>query len=122
MGLAIRRRECAMPSYEYVRVNVFTGDRFGGTPLAVVTDARGLTAVQMQDIAREFNLSETTFVLPPDNTQHHAKVRIFTPAAELPFAGHPNVGTGFVLARAMDNPPEHLVFEELAGLVRVHIQ
>jgi trans-2,3-dihydro-3-hydroxyanthranilate isomerase len=75
----------------------------------------------MQAIARDFNLSETTFVLPPDNPQNHARVRIFTPAQELPFAGHPNVGTGFVLARAMDNPPEHLTFEEIAGLVRVHI-
>ncbi len=110
-----------MPSYEYVRVNVFTGERFGGNPLAVLTDARGLTDEQMQAIAAEFNLSETTFVLPPDNPQNHARVRIFTPAHEMPFAGHPNVGTGFVLARAMDNPPEHLVFEEIAGLVRVHI-
>ncbi len=110
-----------MPSYEYVRVNVFTGDRFGGNPLAVVLDAKGLTDAQMQAIAREFNLSETTFVLPPDDSRHHARVRIFTPAHEMPFAGHPNVGTGFVLARAMDNPPEHLVFEEIAGLVRVHI-
>ena len=110
-----------MPVYEYARVNVFTEDRFGGNPLAVLTDARGLTDTQMQAIAREFSLSETAFVLPPDNPQHHARVRIFTPTQELPFAGHPNVGTGFVLARAMDNPPEHLVFEEIAGLVRVHI-
>lgn len=110
-----------MPSYEYVTVNVFTGERFGGNPLAVLPDARGLTDAQMQAIARDFNLSETTFVLPPDNPQNHARVRIFTPAQEMPFAGHPNVGTGFVLARAMDNPPEHLVFEEIAGLVRVHI-
>jgi len=110
-----------MPVYEYVRVNVFTAQRFGGNPLAVLPDARGLTDEQMQAIAREFNLSETTFVLPPDNPQNHARVRIFTPAHEMPFAGHPNVGTGFVLARAMDNPPEHLVFEEIAGLVRVYI-
>ena len=110
-----------MPSFEFVTVNVFTGDRFGGNPLAVLPDARGLTDAQMQAIARDFNLSETTFVLPPDNPQHHARVRIFTPAHEMPFAGHPNVGTGFVLARAMDKPPEHLVFEEIAGLVRVHI-
>jgi trans-2,3-dihydro-3-hydroxyanthranilate isomerase len=122
MHRAMRRREPAMPSYAYETVNVFTGERFGGNPLAVLTDARGLTDEQMQAIARDFNLSETTFVLPPDNPQHHARVRIFTPAAELPFAGHPNVGTGFVLSRAMDNPPEHLVFEEIAGLVRVHIQ
>jgi trans-2,3-dihydro-3-hydroxyanthranilate isomerase len=110
-----------MPDYDYATVNVFTGERFGGNPLAVLPNARGLTDEQMQSIAREFNLSETTFVLPPDNPQHHARVRIFTPAHEMPFAGHPNVGTGFVLARAMENPPEHFVFEEIAGLVRVHI-
>jgi trans-2,3-dihydro-3-hydroxyanthranilate isomerase len=121
MGGANRRRETDMPSYQFVTVNVFTGERFGGNPLAVLPDARGLTTEQMQAIARDFNLSETTFVLPPAQTQHHANVRIFTPAHEMPFAGHPNVGTGFVLARAMDNPPEHLVFEEIAGLVRVHI-
>jgi trans-2,3-dihydro-3-hydroxyanthranilate isomerase len=110
-----------MPTYEFVTVNVFTGERFGGNPLAVLPNADGLTDEQMQAIARDFNLSETTFVLPPENTHHHARVRIFTPAHEMPFAGHPNVGTGFVLARAMDNPPEHLVFEEIAGLVRVHV-
>src|SRR6201995_339491 len=75
----------------------------------------------MQALAAEFNLSETTFVLPPDNPQHHAKVRIFTPRQELPFAGHPNVGTGYVLAKRDPNPPEHYVFEEIAGLVRVHV-
>jgi trans-2,3-dihydro-3-hydroxyanthranilate isomerase len=111
-----------MPSFEYVTVNVFTSTRFAGNPLAVFPDARGLTDGQMQALAAEFNLSETTFVLPPDNPQHHARVRIFTPKLELPFAGHPNVGTGFVLATRMENPPEHLVFEEIAGLVRVHIQ
>jgi trans-2,3-dihydro-3-hydroxyanthranilate isomerase len=110
-----------MPAYEFVTVDVFTDRRFGGNPLAVFPDARGLAAEQMQALAMEFNLSETTFVLPPDNPQHHAKVRIFTPRAELPFAGHPNVGTGYVLARRGENPPEHLVFEEGAGLVRVHI-
>jgi trans-2,3-dihydro-3-hydroxyanthranilate isomerase len=110
-----------MPTYEFVTVNVFTGERFGGNPLAVLPNADGLTDEQMQAIARDFNLSETTFVLRPENTHHHARVRIFTPVQELPFAGHPNVGTGFVLARAMDNPPEHLVFEEIAGLVRVHV-
>ncbi len=110
-----------MPSYDYVTVNVFTGQRFGGNPLAVIPKAEGLTDHQMQAIARDFNLSETTFVLPPENARHHARVRIFTPSHEMPFAGHPNVGTGFVLARAMDNPPEHLTFEEIAGLVRVHI-
>ena len=110
-----------MPTYEFVTVDVFTTQRFGGNPLAVFPDARGLTSEQMQALAMEFNLSETTFVLPPDDPQHHAKVRIFTPRAELPFAGHPNVGTGYVLACRDDNPPEHYVFEELAGLVRVHV-
>src|SRR3984885_8414976 len=118
MDLANRRGEPVMASYEYVTVNVFTGERFGGNPLAVLPDARGLTDARMQAIAGDFNLSETPFVLPPDNPQNHARVRIFTPTLEMPFAGHPNVGTGFVLARAMDNPPEHLVFEEIAGLVR----
>jgi len=111
-----------MPAYEFVTVDVFTEHRFGGNPLAVFPDARGLSDAQMQALAAEFNLSETTFVLPPDNPQHHARVRIFTPRMELPFAGHPNVGTGYVLARREANPPEHLVFEEQAGLVRVHIQ
>lgn len=110
-----------MAEYEFVTVDVFTDRRFGGNPLAVFPNARGLTDSQMQAIAKEFNLSETTFVLPPDNPQHHAKVRIFTPAMEMPFAGHPNVGTGYVLARRDPHPPEHYTFEELAGLVRVHI-
>jgi trans-2,3-dihydro-3-hydroxyanthranilate isomerase len=110
-----------MPAYEYATVNVFTDKRFGGNPLAVFPDARGLSDEQMQAIATEFNLSETTFVLPPDNPRNHARVRIFTPRMELPFAGHPNVGTGYVLACRETNPPEHYTFEEPAGLVRVHI-
>ncbi|HET8996106.1 MAG TPA: PhzF family phenazine biosynthesis protein [Acetobacteraceae bacterium] len=110
-----------MPNYDFVTVDVFTEQRFGGNPLAVFPDARGLSDADMQAIAAEFNLSETTFVLPPDNPQHHARVRIFTPRAELPFAGHPNVGTGFVLAQRDPKPPEHYVFEEKAGLVRVHV-
>jgi len=110
-----------MASYDFVTVNVFTDQRFHGNPLAVIPDANGLTDAQMQAIAAEFNLSETTFVLPPDDPRHHARVRIFTRSAEMPFAGHPNVGTGFVLASMVDNPPEHYTFEEIAGLVRVHI-
>lgn len=110
-----------MPDYEFVTVDVFTDTRFGGNPLAVFPDARGLSDDQMQALAAEFNLSETTFVLPPENPQHHARVRIFTPRAELPFAGHPNVGTGYVLAQRDPAPPGHYVFEELAGLVRVHV-
>src|SRR5579872_5232572 len=103
-------------------VDVFTERAFGGNPLAVLPDARGLAAEQMQRIAAEFNLAETTFVLPPEDPAHTAAVRIFTPRAELPFAGHPNVGTAFVLARAggvlgRKIAGDKLVFEEKAGLV-----
>jgi len=110
-----------MPSYEFVTVDVFTDRRFGGNPLAVVPDATGLTGAQMQALAREFNYSETTFVFPPADPRHTARVRIFTPATEMPFAGHPNVGTGYVLACRAEAAPEHFTFEEDAGLVRVHI-
>jgi trans-2,3-dihydro-3-hydroxyanthranilate isomerase len=110
-----------MPAYDFVTVNVFTDQRFRGNPLAVIPDANGLTGAQMQAIAAEFNLSETTFVLPPADPRHHARVRIFTRTAEMPFAGHPNVGTGYVLATMAGDPPEHYTFEEIAGLVRVHI-
>ncbi len=110
-----------MPSHEFVTVNVFTDIRFGGNPLAVFPAAAGLTDAQMQTLAREFNYSETTFVLPPTDPRHTARVRIFTPAGEIPFAGHPNVGTGYVLATRAASPPEHFTFEEDAGLVRVHI-
>jgi trans-2,3-dihydro-3-hydroxyanthranilate isomerase len=78
-------------------VDVFTDRALAGNPLAVVLQADGLSTTQMQAIARETNLSETTFVLPPEKREHAAKVRIFTPHAELPFAGHPTVGTGWVL-------------------------
>src|SRR5438132_13953592 len=78
-------------------VDVFTERALAGNPLAVVLEADGLSDMQMQAIARETNLSETTFVLPPEKREHTAKVRIFTPHVELPFAGHPTVGTGWVL-------------------------
>lgn len=110
---------------EFVTVDVFAERKFGGNPLAVIPDARGLATEQMQAIAAEFNLAETTFVLPPQDASHTAAVRIFTPRAELPFAGHPNVGTAFVLAtrgtshgRAVGDP---LLFEEKAGLVRLDL-
>jgi trans-2,3-dihydro-3-hydroxyanthranilate isomerase len=103
-------------------VDVFTDRRFGGNPLAVIPDARGLTAEQMQAIAAEFNLAETTFVLPPQDRNHTAEVRIFTPRAELPFAGHPNVGTAFVLARLGKVAGDRLVFEEKAGLVPMDLR
>ncbi len=106
--------------FEFVTVDVFTDRRFGGNPLAVLPDASGLTSAQMQAIAGEFNLSETTFVLPPKDAAHSAEVRIFTPRAELPFAGHPNVGTAFVLARR-GHPHDPLLFEEEAGLVPLEL-
>ncbi|HET6606297.1 MAG TPA: PhzF family phenazine biosynthesis protein [Rhodopila sp.] len=110
-----------MPNYDFITVDVFTKERFGGNPLAVFPNADGLTDTQMQAIAMEFNLSETTFVLPPKDPRNRARVRIFTPKTEMPFAGHPNVGTGFVLATLDSKPPEHYTFEEIAGLVRVHV-
>lgn len=98
-------------------VNVFTvdGDRFSGNPLCVFDDARGLTGAQMQVLARQFNLSETTFVLPPgrDGADHH--VRIFTPGFEMPFAGHPTLGTASVIAGGRSR----VVLEMKAGLVPV---
>jgi trans-2,3-dihydro-3-hydroxyanthranilate isomerase len=110
----------------FATVDVFTDRQFGGNPLAVVPDARGLTSAQMQAIAAEFNLSETTFVLPPQDAANTAQVRIFTPRAELPFAGHPNIGTAFVLAGATASAArpitdDTVIFEEKAGLVRIEL-
>ena len=105
----------------YITVDVFTDRAFGGNPLAVVLDAGGLSTAQMQAIASEFNYSETTFVLPPRDGAHDAQVRIFTVYTEIPFAGHPNVGTAFVLATQAAKPPARLLFEEGAGLVPVEI-
>src|SRR5262245_11787771 len=105
----------------YVTVDVFTDRAFGGNPLAVVLDAGGLSTAQMQAIATEFNYSETTFVLPPQDKANDAEVRIFTPVRELPFAGHPNVGTAFVIATLAKEPKPRLLFEEKAGLVPVEI-
>ena len=103
-------------------VDVFTDRIFGGNPLAVVLGGEALETAAMQAIAREFNYSETTFVLLPDDPAHHARVRIFTPGQELPFAGHPNVGTAFVLAHAWPGAlPESFLFEEQAGLVPVRL-
>ena len=106
---------------DFVTVDVFTTAKFGGNPLAVVLDARGLASAQMQAIAAEFNLAETTFVLPPQDPANTAQVRIFTPRAEMPFAGHPNVGTAFVLAIEGNAAKAPMVFEEKAGLVRLDL-
>lgn len=127
---------------DFVTVDVFTKDTFGGNPLAVFfasdRQAASLTEHQMQSIAAEMNYSETTFVLPPVDPANTAHIRIFTPKSELPFAGHPNVGTGFVLASHPDAVPvtgklelktderdgsqqRFMRFEEQAGLVEVAV-
>ena len=111
---------------QFQTVDVFTGTQFVGNPLAVVLNAEGLSTAQMQAIAAEFNLAETTFVRPPQDAVHTAEVRIFTPRSEMPFAGHPNVGTAFVLARAgtcYGRPTNggSVLFEEQAGLVPIDI-
>jgi trans-2,3-dihydro-3-hydroxyanthranilate isomerase len=86
----------------------------------VLTDARGLSDAAMQAVAREFNLAETTFVLPPEDAAHTCRLRIFTPRMELPFAGHPTVGTACVLAMAQSGSGRtEMVFEEGVGPVAV---
>jgi trans-2,3-dihydro-3-hydroxyanthranilate isomerase len=110
--------------YRYFICDVFTDTRFGGNQLAVLPEAQGLSDRQMQQVAREFNFSESTFVLPPERG-HDRRVRIFTPTAEIPFAGHPNVGTAFTLAStgafgALEAPVT-VTFEEKAGLVPITI-
>jgi len=105
----------------YAVADVFTDTPFLGNPVAVVLDAEDLSTEQMQRIAVEFGYSETTFVLPPDDAAHTARVRIFTPSREIPFAGHPNVGTAYVLATSDPSLPDTLLFEEIAGLVPVRL-
>ena len=107
--------------FNYFTLDVFTEKRFGGNPLAVVLDAEPLNTEQMQTIAREFNYSETTFVLPAEDPRNTANVRIFTPDQELGFAGHPNIGTAWVLSQQPQYNSNTLVFEELAGLVQVDL-
>ncbi|MFS8144786.1 PhzF family phenazine biosynthesis protein [Rhizobium sp. BR 249] len=115
-----------MDTISYVTVDVFTSTRFEGNPLAVISDARGLTDAAMQKIATEFNYSETTFVLPPEDPKNSARVRIFTPTMEVPFAGHPNVGTAYVLGQQPEifgRPVgDTLRFEEKAGIVEVNLK
>ena len=110
-----------MPTYPYETVDVFTDRRFGGNQLAVFTDARGMSDAEMQALAAEMNYSETTFVLPPSDPANTARVRIFHRTAEMPFAGHPNVGTACVLAAHGRDRDGLLLFEEMAGLVEVKV-
>lgn len=112
--------------HRFVTVDVFTDRIFGGNPLAVFPDVQDLTEAQMQLVARELNLSETTFVFPPADPAHAARLRIYTPKVELPFAGHPTVGTAFVLA-ALGRVPlsegeTRIVLEENVGPVPVTIR
>jgi trans-2,3-dihydro-3-hydroxyanthranilate isomerase len=111
-----------MTAFSFVTVDVFTDRRFGGNPLAVFPDARGMSDADMQSLAAEFNLSETTFVLPPKDPANTARVRIFNRTSEMPFAGHPNVGTGYVLAQQGRNKNGVLRFEEIAGLVEIKVE
>src|ERR1044072_2939235 len=110
---AMRRR--------FVTLDVFTTRRFAGNPLAVVLEPDGLDTAAMQTIAREFNLSETVFVFPPADSANRARLRIFTPARELPFAGHPTVGTAVLLGR-IDGGERTFTLEEQVGLVPCRVQ
>lgn len=124
-GFFLLKKGCFMQR-RFTILNVFTQKPLTGNPLAVVTDAQGLSGKQMQAIAREFNLSETVFVLPALNPAHSARIRIFTPTTELPFAGHPTVGAAALLANErMGNEAGGcdilVVLEEQIGIVRVGV-
>jgi trans-2,3-dihydro-3-hydroxyanthranilate isomerase len=113
--------------FRYYTTDVFTSVPFAGNPLAVFPDARGMTTALMGKIARELNLSETVFVLPPRNSAHTRQIRIFTPAQELPFAGHPTIGTAVVLASAgyvstVQDGEIEMVLEEGVGPIHVSVQ
>ena len=114
-------------TYRFCIADVFTQQRFGGNQLAVLPNAQGLTGAQMQRIAREFNFSESAFVLPAQNPANTRWVRIFTPQAELEFAGHPNIGSAYVLAALGEIPLSdqgvaNVQFEEAAGIVAISIE
>jgi trans-2,3-dihydro-3-hydroxyanthranilate isomerase len=114
----------ATRSYSFHTCDVFTESRFGGNPLAVVRNAEGLSDSQMQAIAREFNYSETVFLLPASDPGRAARVRIFTPGREVPFAGHPTVGTAFVLASCEPSlaGADQIILEARVGPVRVDVE
>lgn len=123
-GFSPKHEYRGMKKFSYQLVDVFTQKAFGGNPLAVFPEAQSLTPSLMQMIAKELNLSETTFVLLPSNPHHDCCVRIFTPAVELPMAGHPTIGTAFVLALALaakGKRPAVLTLEEGVGPIAVMI-
>lgn len=115
-----------MRKLRYILVDVFTDRAFGGNPLAVFPDGQGITDAEMQALAKELNLSETTFVLPAEQAEHDYKLRIFTPALELPMAGHPTLGTSFVLAHEgmikLAEGETRITLEEKVGPIPVSFQ
>ena len=115
-----------MPEFRYVTLDVFTGAPFGGNPLAVFPDARDIPESLLLPITREFNYSETTFCYPPADPAHAARVRIFTPGAEIPFAGHPTVGTAIALVSlGLAGSPtgeSRIVLEEQVGPIPVTVR
>lgn len=114
----------AMQGRSYLLYDVFTTERFTGNPLAIVLDCDGLDTKAMQRIAREFNLSESVFVLPADNAAHRARIRIFTPDYEMPFAGHPTVGSAVALSESSNSGDVAGIFvlEENIGAVRCAVK
>jgi trans-2,3-dihydro-3-hydroxyanthranilate isomerase len=112
--------------FRFLTADVFTDRPFGGNQLAIFPDARGIPEGRLLDVTREFNYSETTFVYPPDDARHTRRVRIFTPGGEVPFAGHPTVGTAHALATigdiALTGDTTRIVFEEKVGPVPVTIR
>lgn len=112
--------------YAFCTVDVFSERIFGGNPLAVFPEAQGLNPAMMQRIAGELNLSETAFVFPAEQAEHTRRLRIFTPQVELPFAGHPTIGTAYALAATgritLDGEQTRIVLEETVGPVRVDVQ
>jgi trans-2,3-dihydro-3-hydroxyanthranilate isomerase len=115
-----------MPRFRYLTADVFTDVPFGGNQLAIFPDARGIPEHRMLDVTREFNYSETTFVYPPSDPKHTRRVRIFTPGGEVPFAGHPTVGTAHALAEIgeieLAGETTRIVLEEGVGPVSVTIR
>ena len=93
---------------DYIVLDVFTDTPFGGNPLAVIPDATGLPEAELQKIAREFNFSETVFLYPPEEPADTARLRIFTPTMEIPFAGHPTIGAAIALAQQGHGPAMRL--------------
>lgn len=115
-----------MREYRFLQVDVFTDEALGGNPLAVFPEAEGLTSQEMQKLAREMNLSETTFVLPPEGATADFKVRIFNPTGEMAFAGHPVVGTHWVLAHLgrvdLKEPATEVRFELGVGVLPAELE